>query len=116
MSAHYNTATRWADIMRGFGVGVVAASLLVAYAPSLAGRLQDVVTVSPPALAAAPVACAGDALTAADRVALEDTRALVETLRLPVTARATGTPPRPTRQSAAPARRDQIGESIAANR
>lgn len=118
-AANWTTRDRWRDVRLGFGIGVVLACSAIAYSPRLTSALHAL--GSPlPAMASAPVLepiCQPDDLTTAERVQLEDTRAFVGALPaathrriLPVTTRATGTPPR---QRPAP---DQIGELIAANR
>lgn len=113
-STNWTTGDRWRDVRLGVGIGIVLACSAIAYSPRLTSALHALGSPRP-ALASAPVLASGgpDWLSPADRVQLEDTAALVETMELPVTTRATGTPPR---QRRAPANHDQIGDLIAANR
>ncbi len=116
MATNWTIRDRWHDICRGVAIGAIVACSAIAYSPRLTSALHALGSPRPE-MEAAPVAIsAPDWLSPADRVQLEDTTALVGSMRLPVTARATGTPPARQRRAPAPARRDQIGELIAANR
>lgn len=113
MSApNWTTSDRWRDVRLGVGIGIVLACTAIAYSPRLVSALHALGSPRP-AMASAPVlaSTAPDWLSPAERVKAEDTAALVERMRLPVTTRATGTPPRQRH-----AHTDQIGELIAANR